>query len=314
MTGGSGFLGSWICRLLARDHNVTALLRVSSSSYRLSNITNLQVLRSDPEVWPDMISQIKPDVLILCDWWGAGNQERNDTRQFENVERISTLVESARDANVKVIIGVGSQAELGPVADVIYEIQQDGPTTEYGKAKVQARELAIDATVGSRTRFAWLRIFSTYGPLDEGNWLIPSIVDSLAKGESVDLTLGEQEWSYLHAFDLARAFKTVMENETISGIVNVGNPATLTIRSAAELISSYFDAQSLLKFGAIPYRPDQVMRLKPACETLIAAGWYPQVEFKNGITETIDWLLKKQERPLVTGESSREFFNLPIRR
>jgi len=313
VTGGSGFLGSWICRLLARDHSVAALLRDNSSSYRLSNIENLELFRLNPELWPDQISQLRPDALIFSDWWGVGNKDRNDPRQFDNVARIGALVDAAKSAGVKVVIGVGSQAELGPVGHEIYETQLDSPTTKYGRAKVQTRELAIDTLWGSETRFAWLRAFSTYGPLDEGNWLIPSIVDALAKGKPIDLTKGEQEWSYLHAFDLAHAFKCVMENETISGIINVGNLETMTIRDVAQKVAAYFDAQALLKFGALAYRPDQVMRLQPLCETLTKAGWHPQVEFQNGIAETINWLLRKEELPLVTDGSASEFFQLPIR-
>ena len=69
-----------------------------------------------------------------------------------------------------------------------------------------------------KTRFVWMRIFSTYGPLDTGAWLIPQTVDSLSLGKSMDLTKGEQEWSYLHAYDLARAFGAVVDNPAVAGV------------------------------------------------------------------------------------------------
>lgn len=313
MTGGSGFLGSWICRILARDHEVIAVIRESSSSYRLSNINKMEIIRANPKEWPDLISQLTPAALILADWWGVASEERDNPLQFDNIDRMANLFASARDVGVSVVIGVGSQAELGPVAREILESQPDGPTTEYGRAKVEARKCLVDLARTSNVRLAWLRIFSTYGPLDEGRWLIPSMVESLARGDSFDLTSGEQEWSYLHAFDLALAFKFAIENSEISGIINVGNPTTISIRKVAEIISEYFHAPHLICFGAAPYRSDQVMRLQPICESLIASGWRPQVDFKNGIIETIDWLLKKPEKPLQLRGFVSQIFSLPIR-
>jgi nucleoside-diphosphate-sugar epimerase len=82
--------------------------------------------------WKGFISEAKPDTLILADWWGVGNRDRNDKKQFENVVRMSTLATVARDSGVKTIIGVGSQAELGPISNLISEDLPDNPTTEYG--------------------------------------------------------------------------------------------------------------------------------------------------------------------------------------
>jgi len=105
----------------------------------------------------------------------------------------------------------------------------------------------------------------------------------LTKGEVMELTKGEQEWSYLHAFDLARAFQAVIEHKSISGTVNVGNPHTVNLKDAIGVIANQLGAEGLLNFGALPYRPDQVMKLEPACESLTAIGWKPIVSFADGI-------------------------------
>jgi nucleoside-diphosphate-sugar epimerase len=158
-----------------------------------------------------------------------------------------------------------------------------------------------------------MRIFSTYGPLDTGNWLIPQTVDSLQLGQTMKLTKGEQEWSYLHAFDLARGFQVALESTTVAGIVNVGNPETINLKEAVLEISKNLNAQNLLKFGAVEYRPDQVMKLKPICEKLTEAGWKPQISFQNGISQTISWLTRKPSNEVKLNSGDIANFNLPAR-
>ena len=314
ITGASGFLGSWIARVLAETHEVIALLRPDSDPYRLGGIVGLRIVNVDTAEWATFISSEKPEALILADWWGVGNHDRNNERQFENIDRFENLVRAARDSGVGSVIGVGSQAELGPVSNLITEDLPDRPTTKYGEAKVAARIKAQEILKGSATRFVWMRIFSTYGPADADSWLIPQLIDALSSGESMDLTKGEQEWSYLHAFDLARAFKAVIEHQKLSGIVNVGNPNTVVLKDAILGIADQLGVQGLLNFGALPYRSDQVMKLEPACESLTSIGWKPVVTFDTGIKETIQWRLRMALDPLRCEDGQEVVFNLPSRR
>jgi UDP-glucose 4-epimerase len=313
VTGGSGFLGSWICRVLTINFDVIALCRPTSNLYRLKDLNQVKV-NLIPEIdWVRFLSIQNADALILADWCGVGNEFRNDFSQFHNIARQESLVIAAINSGMKLVVGIGSQAELGQVDSVITEKSPDNPTTRYGEAKVFAHSTFNKKLQNSDVRFAWLRIFSTYGPLDEGSWLIPNMVDSLVNNKGMALTKGEQEWSYLHAYDLAYAFKTTVMNSTISGVVNVGNPQTISIRDAASTIGNILEKEELLEFGALDYRPDQVMRLQPLCETLTKAGWLPQISFEQGIRQTIDWLQRKDLQPIITQSGQSLDFKLPVR-
>jgi nucleoside-diphosphate-sugar epimerase len=314
ITGASGFLGSWISRTLAKDHEVLAILRPASDDFNLRGTTPIQIIRRESNMWADVIRTEHPEVLVINDWWGVGSEDRNDPKQFENVSRHETLATVAGQAGISTVIGVGSQAELGPIGNEISDNQLDSPTTEYGKAKVATRISLQNILEGSNTRFIWMRIFSTYGALDSGNWLIPQTVANLSHSQEMDLTKGEQEWSYLHAFDLAKGFQLAMETPNIRGVVNIGNPDTVKIREVVEIIASLLGKSELLNFGTVAYRDDQVMKLKPLCEKLTMAGWIPSVELKAGLVHTINWLLGKPEIPLLLNSGMEINFDLPPRK
>ena len=313
VTGASGFLGSWATRILASDHDIYAIIRKESSDFRIANLTKIHIIREDPELWFQLIDNIKPDIILILNWSGVENSSRNSSLQFSNVDFFHRLVDQAVKSNVKKILGFGSQAELGPVSNTILESEEDNPTTLYGKAKVECRKYAVEASRNSNTNFVWVRIFSTYGPMDSESWLIPSAVISLADSKPFNSTLGIQEWSFLHAFDFASAVKLIIESDSVQNIYNLGNPNTNIVNEVLLLIGDIMGRKDLIKFGTVPYRSDQVMKLKPACESLIKLGWKPKINLVAGIKQTIDWYLFKKETPIILNDNGTIFFDLPER-
>ena len=311
VSGASGFLGSWICRVLSTSHEVIALVRPTSSLYRLQGIASLKIAVVDEQGWGAYIANVNASAWISLDWSGVSNRDRNDSAQFRNIDRLEGLCNQV--SNVPLVIGTGSQAELGPINETIYESQADSPTTAYGEAKVQARTLMSEKFEGTASRFVWARIFSTYGALDSNDWLMPATIDALLAGKRMPLTRGEQEWSYLHALDLARAFETAIETPSIKGIMNVGNPETVKVSDVAKEIGIALNKTELLGFGDLEYREDQVMKLAPACESLTAAGWKPEISLKDGIAHLINWMNHKTDVSLRKKDSQEIFLNLPIR-
>jgi nucleoside-diphosphate-sugar epimerase len=313
VTGASGFLGSWICRLLSSNFETFALIRPSSNLHRIGDLEKLNVISSEEAHWGEVIREYKPDVLILADWWGVGNIHRNNLEQIDNLKRMLIVGEAAKASGVNLVIGLGSQAELGPVLDDISEKLIDNPTSEYARAKIACRLAMQNIFHSTETRFVWMRIFSTYGPLDDGPWLIPQLVDSITRKKVMDLTDGIQEWSYLHAYDFASAVLAVVKKTDLQGIIHVGNPETITIKDAVAIVGRLMNGEDLLNFGVVQYRPDQVMRMKPICETLTSIGWKPSISFEEGIKQTVEWLTNNTISPIQTLTGERLLFNFPSR-
>ena len=92
--------------------------------------------------------------------------------------------------------------------------------------------------VNSSTEFVWGRIFSVYGEMDNPNWLIPSLITSLKRGEQFSLTSGNQDWSYLNVRDFVVAVDLLRQySDSKNQIVNIGNPVTIRILEVAEYVA-----------------------------------------------------------------------------
>jgi UDP-glucose 4-epimerase len=302
LTGASGFLGSRVLSRLLRDgRRVAVLLRPSSDLWRISQ--NLQAVTpvmgdlKEPSSYAEALARFEPDTLIHLAWWGVQNQHRDDPHQVANLGATLALLEKAAASGVRHFIGLGSQAEYGPSKNVIDENAPTRPTTVYGVTKLATGLLGEQFCRRVGIRFAWLRIFSSYGAGDDPSWLIPSTALSLLRGERPALTKGEQLWDFVHVDDVAAAICAVADTCEAAGVFNVGSGTVATIRSIVERLRDLVTPGAPLGFGELPYRVDQVMHLQADIQRLtMATGWKPKISLAEGLQQTVEWFREHRDR------------------
>jgi UDP-glucose 4-epimerase len=303
ITGATGFLGSYVLkRLLAdRRHDVAVLIRPESDTWRVSALLN-QAERipfglSDLTSARGHVADFRPDTVIHLAWSGVGNRFRNDLAQVDNLRATVDLVELTRSVGGTVWVGIGSQAEYGPTQGVIHEGMPTRPTTLYGVTKLSAYMLADHLCAQAGIRFGWVRVFSTYGPMDDPSWMIPYLILKLLNGEKPALTPGTQVWDYLHAEDAARAIVSVAVSSSASGVFNLGSGRPRAIREIVTLVRDQVDLALPLGFGEVPFRPDQVMHLEADVSRLRdQTGWLPTISLEDGIQQTVAWFRENRDR------------------
>jgi len=297
LTGATGFLGSCVLRRLLQGTGteVAILMRPSSNPWRIEELLpRVKILRGDLLSLSDVADEVRrfaPDTVLHLAWYGVGGRHRNDPQQVaRNVESSSELLQLAARSGCRTYVALGSQAEYGPQNRMLDESAPTRPTTTYGAAKLRtflrSRELAQQANI----RFAWVRLFSTYGPKDNPDWMLPSLIRSLCRGERPALTAGEQRWDYLYVEDAAEAICGVAETPDASGVFNLGSGHVETVRRVAETVRDLIDPSLPLGFGEVPYRPDQVMHLQADVSRLCSVtGWTPRTALAEGLARTVDW-------------------------
>ncbi len=295
VTGGSGFLGSYlVADLLRSGHEVAVLVRSDvASSWRLEHLSGRVVaIRGtfdDIPAWRTALEGFRPQAVAHLAWRGVGGNERNSPSQARNIADAADIAALAADVGAMVFVGAGSQAEYGPYDRAISPDDLTHPTTLYGIAKLAAAQMTGQIAHGKSMRFAWLRVFSTYGPKDADRWLIPSFIGAVARGERMPLTACEQRWGFLHARDAASAFRIALTQPAAHGYFNVGDAEAPILRDTLIKLRDLVNPGATLGFGDIPYRPDQVMVLQADTQRLNALGWKPEVLLADGLRETVAW-------------------------
>jgi UDP-glucose 4-epimerase len=295
VTGASGFLGSYlVADLLEHGHEVAVLVRPDAPSpWRLKDVIERTTVVSGslddiPALRP-ALEAFGPDAVAHLAWRGVGNMDRNSSGQARNIVDAVELAVLAAQIKSTVFVGAGSQAEFGPYPRRISPTDATYPTTLYGKAKLAAAHMIKQITQEGGMRFAWLRIFSTYGPKDAHHWLIPNFIRTLARGDRMSLTACQQQWGFLHARDAASAFRIVLTREDAGGFFNVGHPDAPVLRDTLTVLRDLVNPDAVLGFGEIDYRSDQVMILQADTRRLSDLGWEPQVDPDEGLRETVAW-------------------------
>lgn len=301
LTGASGFIGSYVLRHLLAGSNEVAVLLRDPRPWRIADVVDSAVLirgdLADPTTFASALGKFEPEALIHLAWGGVQGRHRNDALQLRNLHDTIELLRIAADRGARHFVGLGSQAEYGPAQGILSEDAPPHPTTLYGATKLATRYLTEQICFQAKIRFAWLRLFSAYGPRDDAAWLIPSTILGLLRGERPALTKGEQLWDFVHADDVATAICGVTASRTASGVFNVGSGQTGTIRSIVERIRDLAAPGAALGFGELDYRPDQVMHLQADISRLRAAtGWAPQVGLADGLSQTVEWFREQPDR------------------
>ena len=295
VTGGTGFIGSYLVRqLVQRGIDVAVLVRAETNPWRLLDIrSQLHEVGWDGESvdsFSESFKEFAPDTVFHLGWSGVGNADRNQiTQATKNLSFATSLTQLSADTGVQCWIGAGSQAEYGPKNRQIDETQLPQPTTLYGASKLSAGILTERIAALGGIRHAWLRVFSTYGPLDNADWMLPTLIAKLLNRERPALTAGEQLWDYLHVNDAARAFLAIAESDA-QGCFNLGSGETHPLRKSIETIRDEIDPALPLGFGEVPYRNDQVMCLHADISKLQrTANWFPQTELTAGLKSLVAW-------------------------
>jgi nucleoside-diphosphate-sugar epimerase len=303
MTGPTGSIGiALIQQCIAQGIRVLAIVRPHSKrTDRIPRSPLVQVVACSLDTLCDLdekaleragVESFDYDVCYHFAWEATIGSGRNDMKlQTANIGYALDAVALAARLGCHTFVGAGSQAEYGRWEEKLSEYTPTFPESGYGVAKLCAGAMTRLECIRLGMRHVWARILSVYGPGDGEQTMISTVIRKLLAGEIPALTAGIQQWDYLHCRDAANAMYLLGEKGRDGSIYCVGSGNARPLREYIEILRDCINPALALDFGAVAYGPQQIMYLCADIEKLTEdTGFIPEVNFEDGIRETIGWM------------------------
>ena len=299
VTGGAGFIGSHVSRLLIRaGHSVTVLDNLESGNKEALPKDAKLIIGdiADPEKCAEALKQISAVIhmagLIIVP------ESVKDPIKYCNNNVIGTvnLLEAMRKANVKKIIFSSSACVYGtPEKLPIKEDTALHPDNPYGagKASIEAFLQSYNAVFGFDAII--LRYFNPYGPQEEHNpetHAIPNFIKAtLAKNPIPLYWKGEQIRDFIYIDDLAQAHIDVLP---LSGyqVFNIGTETGVKVKEVVDEIFKIVGYE--MPIDDLGKRPGDVAANYASSQKLKkAVNWRAKVTLAEGLKRTIEYYKKQ---------------------
>jgi dTDP-glucose 4,6-dehydratase len=329
VTGGAGFIGSAVVRLLLRDGEAIVV-----NLDKLTYAANLQALEgaegrehyrfeqadiADGAAVRAVLTRHQPDAIMHLAAETHVDRSIDGPAAFihTNVTGTYALLEAARAywagldperarrfrfhhvSTDEVFGSLGAEGRFT-------ETTPYAPTSPYSASKAASDHLvrAWHATYGLPVVLS--NCSNNYGPWQFPEKLIPLMIVKALRGEALPVYgggLNIRDW--LHVEDHAAALWTILRRGALGESYNVGGGAERTNIAVVEAIADLVDDQAgPLPSGAarrslITYvadRPGHDLRYAiDAAKIARELGWQPSLSFDSGLRATVRWYLDHQE-------------------
>jgi dTDP-glucose 4,6-dehydratase len=311
VAGGAGFIGSHVCRaLLARGNAVVCLDNLSTGSR--DNIRPLLADRSFTFVEDDVTRVGRVSVDRILHLASPASPIDYDRLPLETMAANSLgtwrLLELAADTGAGLTYASTSEVYGDPLVHPQPEtywgnVDPVGPRSCYDESKRFGEALLFAMRRTTRVRANVVRLFNTYGPRmrpDDGRAIPEMLTAALAARPIVVHGDGGQTRSFCYVADLVDGLLHVVSDPLLDGeILNLGNPAEITMRRLAEEVCRVTGSSS--EITHVEARTGDPCRRKPDINKFQRRyGWRPKVSLEEGLRATAEWFSRERDVEALT--------------
>ena len=300
VTGGSGFIGSHLCRrLLTLGHDVLVVDNFYSSSRH--NVVDLldnprfELMRHD--VTFPLYVEVDQIYHLACPASPVYYQRDPVQTTKTCVHGSINLLGLAKRLGARILLASTSEVYGDPTVHPQVEsywgnVNPIGIRSCYDEGKRCAETLFFDYHRQHQLPIKVARIFNTYGPnmLANDGRVVSSFIVQALRGEPLTVFGdGSQTRSFCYIDDMVDGLIRLMNSpREVTGPVNLGNPGEFTMLELAKKVLALTGSDGAIEHGPLP--SDDPVRRKPdigrARELL---GWEPAVPLDEGLQKTVGY-------------------------
>lgn len=308
ITGGTGFIGSNLCKRLIKDENNKIICVDNNYTGSLNNVRELLNNPRFKFIEHDIIEPLEIDEKIdeiynlACPASPPAYQgEKAIFTTKTCVYGAINMLEIAKKNNAKILQASTSEVYGEPLVHPQPEtyrgnVNPDGIRACYDEGKRCAESLFFDYHRLYGVKIKVIRIFNTYGPLMDPNdgRVVSNFICQALRNE--DLTIygdGSQTRSFCYVDDLIEVIVRMMASEDdFTGPVNTGNPGEFTIKELADLVKEKINKNVNIVYKPLP-SDDPTQRRPDITLAKTKLNWEPKIKLAEGLDKTIEYFDKK---------------------
>ena len=299
VTGGAGFLGAQLCRLLL-DHGEQVICVDDLSTGRTENLRGL-LKHENIEFWQHDV--IEPLDLKVDQIYNLACPASPQHYLAEPVKTLRTnfqgtlnILELASQNQARVLHASTSEVygdpEIHPQSEnYLGLVDPIGPRSCYDEGKRVSESLCFAYQRSKKIEVRVARIFNTYGPgmaADDGRVVTNFVNQALNNRDITIYGDGSQTRSFCYVDDLLVALYRLMNLKTEEpvGPVNLGNPEEVSMLDLAHCVLALSDSNSRIVKKPLP-QSDPRRRCPDITLARKLLSWKPEVSLREGLEKTI---------------------------
>jgi len=333
VTGGAGFIGSTMVRLLLRvGYNVRVLDALTyASGYSWENLEGLNIERITGNIcdFSDCQKAIIGTAAVLhfaAESHVTRSEEDADLFFRVNVLGTKNLIEAAHRFGVGQFIHVSTDEVYGSINQGFFLEEDKLPgdrqsSSPYAKSKALADDLA-QAWINRVPYLCIVRPTNNFGPRQHPEKALPRWITRLLCGQKIPIWgRGNQVRDWLYVEDCCQAILMLLERRA-TGIYNIAannEPEITNLEMAKMVIDILHNGQNpdkYIEFVDDP-RPAHDFRYRISTQKIFQDyGWRPLTPIKEALRQTIEWYIdnvKWWQKRIFEAESIYEGKEKPVK-
>ncbi len=298
LTGATGFVGANLTRHLLLDgHDISLLVRPGHQTWRIEDIRSHiqlhQVDMRDVGSLEKVVADIRPEWIFHLAASGAYSWQ-TDIQQMiaTNIVSTANLLQVCQRHGFEAFVNAGSSSEYGYKDHAPSEDEWLEPNSYYAVTKASATLLCRHTARNKNLHIPTLRLYSVYGPFEDPQRLMPSVVVNGVDGKLPPLANPDIARDFVYTSDVNNAFflAASVPDQEPGAVYNVGTGVQTSLREVIDIARKVMNISTEPDWGSMADRKwDTNIWVADNSTIRRALGWNPKITLEDGLQSMVDW-------------------------
>jgi len=292
VTGASGFAGRNLSSLLSRSGSRVRCFVRSRNDFSTDEAGTSLVV-GDVQDYQSILDALKDvDVAFHLAAITLIPETRVKTFNTFTTNALGTLnfLMAAKACDVPKVVYVSTCHVYGKQEKLpITEDMAPKPIDIYSASKLSGESLALSFAEMHGMDISISRAFNHYGPYQRPDFLVPSIILRLLKGEKLAMGNPAPTRDFSFVEDIVRGYALLAEKGRSSEIYHFGSGQERSVQEIVETIMKISGVKSEVHWNPDARRVDIPRSVGDYSKARKELGWKPEVDFEDGMKKTVAW-------------------------